>query len=170
MQNKVKLTFEQVLEDNKVRIYRICRIYAVSPIEPEDLFQEVTFHIWQAFSTFEGRSSISTWIYRIALNVCINSKNKLENINVKMRRLEAIQFEPVVSIPDLTMQEKYKALYSCIHTLNEMDQSIVILVLDELPYKEIAEITGTENHIAVKMKRVRNALLSCITNKLRLDE
>ncbi len=168
MQNKIKPTFEQVLEDNKARIYRICRIYAVSPIEPEDLFQEVTFHIWQAFSTFEGRSSISSWIYRIALNVCIRSKNKLENINGKMMRLEAIQFEPPASIPDMILEEKYNALYSCIRTLNDVDQSIVILSLDELSYKEIAKITGlTENHIAVKMKRTRKTLLSCITSKLK---
>jgi len=167
MQNKIKPTFEQALEDNKVRIYRICRIYAVSPIEPEDLFQEVTFHIWQAFSTFEGRSSISSWIYRIALNVCLNSKNKLGNINGKMVRLESIKFEPAAFIPDLIEQEKYKALYDCIHTLNKVDQSIVILSLDELSYREIAKITGlTENHIAVKMKRTRKTLLSCITSKL----
>ena len=171
MQNKTKPTFEQVLDDNKIKIYRICKIYAVAPIEPEDLFQEVTFSIWKAFSTFDGRASISTWVYRIALNVCMRFKSKLENTNGKMVRLESIQFEPAASVPDMTMDEEYKALYGCIHKLNEEDQSIVILVLDELPYKEIAEITGlTENHIAVKMKRVRKALLSCITTKLRSDE
>lgn len=38
MQNQTELTFEQILEENKEKIYRICRIYAVSPIEPQDLF------------------------------------------------------------------------------------------------------------------------------------
>lgn len=168
MQNKVKPNFEQLLEYNKDKIYRICRIYAVAPIEPEDLFQEVTLHIWKAFSSFESRSDMNTWVYRIALNVCMRYKNKLENRNEKMVRLESIQFEPASSIPDTDQQEKIKALYSCIHTLNETDQSIVILSLDELSYKEIAKITGlTENHIAVKMKRMRKVLLSCITTKLR---
>jgi RNA polymerase sigma factor (sigma-70 family) len=171
MQNKVKPNFEQVLDDNKDKIYRICRIYAVAPIEPEDLFQEVTFHIWKAFSSFESRSGMNTWLYRIALNVCMRYKNKLENRNGKMVRLESIQFEPASSIPDTIQQEKYKALYSCIHALNKIDQSIVILSLDELSYREIAKFTGlTENHIAVKMKRVRKSLLSCITSKLRSDE
>ena len=168
MQNKVKPTFEQVLEDNKIRIYRICRIYAISPIEPEDLFQEVAFHIWQAFATFESRSNINTWIYRIALNVCISAKDKLKNLDQKMMRLEAIQFEPAASSPDIAQQEKYKALHDCVYALGTEDQSIVILSLDELPYKEIAKITGfTENHVAVKMKRIRKSLLSCITSKLR---
>ena len=168
MQNKVRPNFEQVLENNKDKIYRICRIYAIAPIEPEDLFQEVTIHIWKAFSSFESRSGMNTWVYRIALNVCMRYKNKLENRSGKMMRLESIQFEPPASIPDMIQEERYKALYSCIHALNEVDQSIVILSLDELSYKEIGKITGlTENHIAVKMKRVRKALLSCITTKLR---
>ena len=171
MQYKVKPTFEQVLEDNKIRIFRICRIYAVPPIEPEDLFQEVTFHIWKAFSSFESRSGMNTWVYRIALNVCMRYKNKLENRKGKMVRLESIQFEPASSIPDTVQLEKSKALHSCIQVLNEIDKTIVILSLDGLSYKEMAKITGlTENHIAVKMKRVRKALLSCITAKLRSDE
>ncbi len=58
-------------------------------------------------------------------------------------------------------------LRECISTLNESDQSIIILYLEELPYKEIAVITGlSANHIAVKMKRIRKKLLDCITPKL----
>jgi len=168
MQNQTELTFIQILEDNKDRIYRICRIYAVSPIEPQDLFQEVVFQIWKSFSTFKGKSSISTWIYKIALNVCYRSKMKLEKDNRKMVRLESIQFEPAESTPDKGQQENYQALLDCISSLNESDQSIVILYLEELPYKEIAVITGlTENHIAVKMKRIRKILFDCITHKLR---
>lgn len=168
MQNKVIPSFEQILEENKDRIYRICRVYAVSPLEPEDLFQEVIYQTWKAFSTFEGKSKVSTWIYRIALNVCLNSKKKIEKKNGKLVRLESIQFEPISSVPDSNQQEKYKALHDCITSLNESDQSIVILSLEELPYKKIAKITGlTENHIAVKMKRVRKILLNCISTKLR---
>lgn len=168
MQNKAEPTFIQILEDNKDKIYRICRIYAVSPVEPQDLFQEVVFQVWKSFSTFKGKSSISTWIYKIALNVCYRSKMKLEKNSSKMVRLESIQFEPAESIPDKSQEEKYQALHDCISSLNESDQSIVILYLEELPYKEIAAITGlTENHIAVKMKRIRKMLFDCITNKLK---
>ena len=168
MQNKAELTFIQTLEDNKDKIYRICRIYAVSPVEPQDLFQEVVFQVWKSFSTFKGKSSISTWIYKIALNVCYRSKMKLEKNNSKMVRLESIRFEPAESTPDKGEEEKYQALHDCISSLNESDKSIVILYLEELPYKEIAAITGLiENHIAVKMKRIRKMLFDCITNKLK---
>lgn len=168
MQKTDNPTFEQVIEDNKSSIYRICKVYAITPIEPEDLFQEVTLHIWMAFSTFDGRAKISTWIYRIALNVCLRYKNKLDNRNGNTILLDAIEFQVPAAIPDLSVQEKFNALYDCIGSLNEIDQSIAILVLDELPYKEIADITGlTENHIAVKMKRMKKTLLKCINSKLR---
>lgn len=161
-------TFEDTLEENKDKIYRICKIYAVSPNEPEDLFQEVVIHLWQAFSSFEGRSNIDTWVYRITLNVCLRSKSKDTKRNEQTLRLDSIRFEPQTSVPDHGQPEKNQALQYCIHKLNPLDQSIVILSLDELPYKQIAKITGlTFNHIAVKMKRIRKSLLNCITSKLR---
>ncbi len=167
MWDKSEKKFEQILEKNKHKIYRICKIYAVSPIEPQDLFQEVVFQIWKSYATFKGNSNISTWIYKIALNVCLRSKMKLEKNNNKMIRLESIQFLPVKNIPEEGEQEKYQYLRDCISTLNEGDKSIVVLYLEDLSYREIASITGlTENHIAVKMKRIRKRLFECITPKL----
>ncbi|TRO66788.1 RNA polymerase sigma factor [Christiangramia sabulilitoris] len=156
-----------MLEKNKEKIYRICKIYAVSPIEPEDLFQEVTYQIWKALSTFENKSTIDTWVYRITLNVCIRSKNKLNRFNDKSVRLETINFQPTSIYPDQDLEKKYKALQECINTLSKINQAIVIFSLEDLPYKEIAKITGlTENHVAVKMKRIRKELLDCLISKI----
>jgi RNA polymerase sigma-70 factor (ECF subfamily) len=171
MQQTEKPSFEQVLTANKEAIFRICRIYASTPMEPQDLFQEVTFHIWKAYSTFENRSNVNTWVYRVALNVCIRSKEKLEKRNEKMTRFDSIELSHAPAKTDKLEEEKYLALRSCINKLHEVDQAIVILSLDELPYKEIAAVTGiTENHVAVKMKRIRTILLRCITNKINEDD
>ena len=160
--------FIQLLENNKDKIYRICRVYAVSPIEPSDLFQEVVYQVWKSYTSFHHKSEISTWIYRIALNVCLRSKMKLEKSDHKRVKLDAIHFEPLEVAPDEGQMEKLKALHACIATLNETDQSIIILYLEELSYKQIATITGlTENHIAVKMKRIRKKLFECITPKIQ---
>lgn len=166
MQNQ--LSFEQIIESNKSKIYRICRIYAVNPIEPEDLFQEVVYQIWKSYTSFKGKSNISTWIYKIALNVCIRSKGKLSKKNDKTVRLDSILFTPVSTTHDKGQDIKYKALKSCISALKDIDKSIVILTLEDLSYKEISIITGlSENHIAVKMKRIRKLLLDCITTKIK---
>lgn len=160
-------TFDQLLKENKHKIYRICRIYATAPIEPEDLFQEVVFQIWKSLPNFKGKSSIDTWVYRIALNVCLRSKMKLDKSNQKTTRFDAIHFTPATETVDPFEEEKFKYLKECIANLNESDTSIIVLYLDELSYKEIEEITGlSENHIAVKMKRIRKKLFECITPKI----
>ncbi len=161
------LIFEEVLEPNKDKIYRICRIYAVSPIEPQDLFQEVVYQIWKSMPSFKGNSSIDTWVYRIALNVCMRSKLQLDKNNTKTIRFDAIQFKLNNYSTDDEDDEKNSLLKHCIGTLNENDASIILLYLEELSYKQIAEVIGlTENHIAVKMKRIRKKLSDCITPKL----
>ena len=122
MPNKDQLIFNQILEDNKNTIYRICRIYAVSPIEPQDLFQEVIIHIWKSYSTFKGKSNVNTWIYKIALNVCSRSKMKLDRSNNKLVQFESIQFLLTENIPEnnnklLNLVNKKrirKQLFNCI--------------------------------------------------------
>lgn len=159
--------FEETVERNKYKIYRICKIYAVSPIEPQDLFQEVTFQIWKSLENFKEKSAIDTWVYKITINVCLRSKMKLTKSNSKTDRLESIHFTPSEKEVDASEQEKFKSLQECIATLNETDKSLIVLYLDNLPYKEIAIITGlSENHIAVKMKRIRKKLFECITPKI----
>ena len=167
MQHLPTNTFEQILEFNKDKIYRICKIYSAHQLEPQDLFQDVVYEIYKSFPTFKGKSNINTWIYKITLNVCLRTRQKSAKENNKLVRLESIEFIPVEVPQDKSQQEKYKALASCISTLEENSKSIIILYLEELPYKDIALITGlTENHIAVKMKRIKKILLNCITNKL----
>ena len=168
MQNQSEQPFSEILEENKDKIYRLCKVYAVSPIEPQDLFQEVVFQIWKSLPTFKGNSSLSTWVYKVALNVCYSSKIRLKKKNHNPVSLESIKFLPAENNTEKDQQEKYRALRECISTLNEVNKSIVVLSLEELPYKEIAAISGlTENHIAVKMKRIKKLLLACITKKLK---
>ena len=167
MENTSGLSFEQTLEQNKESIYRICKVYAVSPVEPEDLFQEVVIHLWKAFSSFQNKSSISTWVYRVALNVCIRAKSKLDKGNRNFVCFESIQFQIPGDAQDSQMLEKLNSLHECIRLLNEEERSIVVLVLEGLRYRDIAEITGlTENYIAVKMKRLKKTLLKCINSKM----
>lgn len=165
-QNEDK-SFEEILDRNKHKIFRICNIYAVPPIEPQDLFQEVIFQIWKSIDSFNSNSSIDTWVYRICINVCLRSKMKLDKSYSNTDRLESIHFTPIEKETDTFEQEKLKYLKECISSLNETDTSLIVLFLDELSYKEIAAITGlSENHIAVKMKRIRKKLFECITPKI----
>lgn len=159
-------SFIEIIEINKDRIYRICRAYSLPPLEPQDLFQEVVCEIWSSLTSFKGNSDIRTWVYRITLNVCYRANQVHKRKNQQTIQLDGIQIEPSATESDDETGKKYTTLRHCISQLKDLDRSIVMLHLDELPYKEIAEITGiTENHVAVKIKRIKVKLLECIVSK-----
>ena len=167
LKQKENKYFEEILKRNKHKIYRICNIYAVPPLEAQDLFQEVIFQIWKSLDSFKRNSSVDTWVYKIAINICLRSKMKLDKNYSKTDRFESIHFTPIEKEIDASEQEKFTYLKECISTLNGTDTSLIVLYLDDLSYKEIAVITGlSENHIAVKMKRIRKKLFECITPKI----
>jgi RNA polymerase sigma-70 factor (ECF subfamily) len=64
-----------------------------------------------------------------------------------------------------TSNEQIQRLYQAIAHLDEHEKSIVILYLDELSYKEIAEIVGiTENNVGVKLNRIKQKLKQLLHN------
>ena len=157
--------FESIIDTHKSSVYRICRIYAKDPMEPEDLFQEVVLQAWKSFSSFSGKSQIGTWLYRVALNVCLSTKHKLDKKDQQTVRLDAISFEP--GDWDGEEDEKYQWLRLCMASLKAADRSLLVLYLEELSYAEIGKVLGlTENHVAVKMKRIRSKLFDCITQRM----
>lgn len=162
----MKALFTQIATDNSDRIYRICRSYAVLITDADDLFQEVMIQIWKSLPSFKHQSAISTWVFRIALNVCIRAKfsqDKRQSIFVKtdMASME------VPAPPPEENEQQYKELFHCIQQLNDLDRSIILLFLEQQSYKEISEVCGlTENHIAVRMKRIKQKLFTCLKPRL----
>jgi len=72
MKKEHEIIFLEGLEENQEKLYRICSIYAKDDDDTKDLFQEVLIHIWQSMLTFNGKSAIGTWMFRIALK-CVPS-------------------------------------------------------------------------------------------------
>lgn len=157
----MKDIFIDGLEQNKEAIFRVCKAYAVTHEDAKDLFQEVLINIWQALPSFQNRSSISTWMYRITINVCLRAKQKDDKRKKMFRSAEGMKIEHI----HFSSQEddRYSALYSCIKKLNDTDKSLVLLYLEDLSYKEISAITGlSDNHVAVKIMRIKKTLYQCL--------
>ena len=156
--SKIEQEFLELIEQNKAKINRICSVYAKNREDQKDLVQDVLLNIWKALPSFEHRASINTWLYRITLNVCLRSK--YEKARKNKVEIDSIQIEyPQEENKD----EKYEQLYQCIAQLEETDRSIIVLFLEDLPYKDIAAIAGiSENYVAVKIKRIKARLLNCL--------
>ena len=64
--------FTKLVHEHKRTIYSVCYMFSADEDEVADLFQEVLIRMWKGLATFEERSQMRTWIYRLSLNVCIS--------------------------------------------------------------------------------------------------
>ena len=138
-------------------IIKICRAYTNNQHDFEDYYQEVCLQIWRSHERFEGLSDWSTWVYRVALNVCMTylkqDKKRSENQAVDT------EVESLLSSDDRDAMRELNTLYVLIRQLSETDRAIILLYLDQLSYQQIADITGTNaNNIGVRITRIKQRL------------
>ena len=168
MDQELENTFLTGVEQNQQKLLRVCSVYAEDDDDKKDLFQESLIQIWQSMPTFEEKSSLSTWMFRITLNVCLRLQSKQLKKRDRFRKMDSISIDHIKE-EEINHEEHERLikLRSCIKKLNEADRAVIALYLEELPYSEISSITGlTENNIAVKLKRIKSKLLNCITETL----
>lgn len=167
MKKEQETIFLSALENNREKLFRICSIYSKDDEDAKDLFQEVLVHVWRSMSTFKGNSAIGTWMFRVALNVCLRFKSKHTKNQNRFIKLDSITIANFGTEENSEEEnEKLDSLRKCVKELNEGDKAIVALYLEDIAYKEISSILGlSENHIAVKIKRIKLKLLNCINRR-----
>lgn len=151
--------FTKLIENNQGIVHKICRIYTDSPEAHEDLFQEIVLQLWKSFDSFQGDSKFSTWMYRVGLNTAITLIRK-KNRTIKTSSIDSQAYFDVASKEtDELQQERLNLLYGSIKKLNDVERALVLLYLEDLPYREISATLGiTEVNARVKMNRVKEKL------------
>jgi RNA polymerase sigma-70 factor (ECF subfamily) len=169
----VEPMFKSWMEDHDGIIGRIARSFARNPADVEDLKQEMMLQLWMTVSMFSRNSKASTWIYRVCLNTALMWHRGMGR---RERRIELgsdlSQFKSGGRSPaeDAAQSELLAKLYDAIRAMPESDRTLVLMMLDGLAYREIAEVTGlTENHVGVALTRARKRLMELmkgVTNEL----
>ena len=149
--------FSQLIKDNQGLIIKVSRLYTNDPEDEQDLFQEIVLQLWRSYDSFKGQSKVSTWMYRVALNTAITLFRK-KTKSPPTNELAEHHFEIVIE-NDEEKQHQIALLYKVIKQLPKMERAIVMMYLDDLPYKEIAETLGiSEGNARVKMNRLKKTL------------
>jgi len=155
-------TFRAWSEDHRGIFVKVARSYARGEHEAAELQQEMLFQVWLSVPRFAGQAKPSTWIYRVCLNTALSWRRgtqRRENWIDRESDPAALAAEAATPAETAGDRELLEQLYAAIHGLAEFDRALVLLSLDGLAYREIAEVTGlTENHVGVALTRARQRL------------
>jgi len=158
--NDRQTVFLQLIRDNKGILYKICHSYCRNKDDHEDLMQEMIYQLWRSGEEFDPHYKLSTWMYRIALNVAISFYRKQTRSGARVELgFQVMELEDPGSGPEEELEQKIDLLQQFIAGLGELDKALMILYLEERPYREIAEILGiTETNVATKLSRIKGRL------------
>ncbi|MEO8962494.1 MAG: sigma-70 family RNA polymerase sigma factor [Ginsengibacter sp.] len=156
--------FEKHIREHELLLRKVCRIYAYTDANREDLLQEIVIQLWKAWPKFKGHSKLSTWLYRVAINTAISGLRKKKNF---IRYYEPMAMpEPVSEQSGVyDEEERLQQLYHAIEQLNAVEKAIVMLYMDDRPYEEMEEILGlSQGNLRVKMNRIKEKLRELTKN------
>ncbi len=158
--NVENINIVDLIQQNQALIHKIAMIYARSDEEAQDLFQEICIQLFKSYKSFNGKSKLSTWIYRVGINTSVSwvRKEKKHNKNDFINDYEFIYDDSPFYVEAETV-EVLRSLYKAIGNLAEADKTLVLLYLEETSYAEIGEILGiSQINVRVKMNRLKKTL------------
>jgi RNA polymerase sigma-70 factor, ECF subfamily len=136
--------FDVIVERHRRQVYQLCYRYVGSHEDAADLAQDTFIRAYKGLKGFKGQSSLSTWLYRIAVNVCLN------RVSLKTPRADALGSQDWADAraerPDaaLLREERAAEVRAAITRLPPKQRATLILrVYHELPHEEIAGVLGS---------------------------
>ncbi|MGE5497374.1 MAG: RNA polymerase sigma factor [Syntrophothermus sp.] len=152
--------FKDAIKENDRMILRVCYHFFGPGENARDAYQEILLKIWLNVENFRGECQLKTWIYRIAVNVCITFRSK--------EKKKSSVFVPFYELDygkadekEVYQDEENKLLFfrKFMEKLNVSDKALVSLYLEDLDTKEIAQITGlSESNVRVRVHRIKNEI------------
>lgn len=137
-----------LLEQHSRILHRVCRLYARTPADSEDLAQDITLALWRAFPSYDPARKFSTWMYRIALNVAISH----------LRRHKPALPLSATTEPTILPSSQIEELYRLVAQLDPLDRSLVLLYLEGYSFPEIGDILGiSATNASTKLTRIKQS-------------
>lgn len=155
--------FLNIIEQHKGILYTVAHAYCPNSDDRQDLIQEMMIQIWQSIHKYNDQFKVSTWLYRISLNVAISFYRKSSTRSKKYTELT----EQLIETPVEDKSENERQLYlleQFISELKEIDKALMILYLEDKSHTEIAEILGMSvSNVGTKIGRIKVKLKTQIS-------
>jgi len=156
--------FLELVNENRNRILKVCRVYSWNPSDREDLYQEILFQIWRALPALKEKQFANTWLYRVAINTAITFVRKRASRADRVVHFEHADLTRAIESRQATEEntdDRMANLYTAIYKLDPLEKALVTLFLEDFTYEQIAEATGiTANNVGVMLHRAKKKLSS----------
>lgn len=150
--------FQEIIEQHQGILFKVARAYCPNEEDRQDLIQEMMIQIWQSVHKYNSQYKISTWLYRISLNVAISFYRKSSTRAKKYTGLNELMVETPVEDKSEN-EQKLNLLEQFISELKEIDKALMILYLEDKSHTEIAEILGMSvSNVGTKTGRIKDKL------------
>jgi RNA polymerase sigma-70 factor (ECF subfamily) len=164
-----KSLFMTWLGEHSAAVMKVARAYTLTSDDCQDLAQEILLQAWRSLPNFAGKASPSTWFYRVALHTAMNWQRKEKPRRTRQQPLLDVQVlavDAANSAEQAQQRDMVEQLYKAIHQLPKADAALVLLYLDELSYREMAEVLGiSESNVGVKLNRAKKALTALMNGQ-----
>ncbi|MBK7096405.1 MAG: sigma-70 family RNA polymerase sigma factor [Saprospiraceae bacterium] len=164
-------SFERIVRKYNSIVFTLALRILKNREEAEETAQDVFMKAFRSLRSFNSKSKFSTWIYRIAYNESVNrlrSQKKYSETNELNENLQIGFYDPRT---EHDTEDEKKIILDSLLTLPETERIIITLYYyEDMPVKEIAEITGmTESNVKVRLFRSRQKLYDELKGKLEYE-
>lgn len=146
--------FRRLIEQHARLLHSVALAYCRNPSDRDDVLQEIAIQLWRARDRYDGRTKVTTWMYRIAINAAISCYRRErrhaaepldEDVAPRLDREE----------PPLTLQPVLR----CLAALPALDRALVVLWLDDNDHTTIAEVLGlSTTNVGTRLARIKQRL------------
>jgi RNA polymerase sigma-70 factor (ECF subfamily) len=154
--------FKSWLKEHGGAVLKVARAYTLTTEDGQDLVQEILLQVWRSLPRFQGRASAATWSYRVALNTALGWHRKEHRRRARQQsilELEELSVAGLDGAQQAARRERVERLYDAIRQLPKTEAALVLLYLDDLSYRQMAEVLGiSESNVGVKLNRAKKAL------------
>lgn len=174
--------FSQVIDDYQQKVFGTCISFIPNKEDAEDVAQEVFLEVFKSIAKFKGDSKLSTWIFKIATNKCLefirkkNAKKRfafMQTILGNEVPLDKTSYFTEFNHPGVLLVNKEKSvtIYKAINKLPEAQRVVFTLAkIDDKSYQEIVEITGKSlSSVESLMFRAKKSLQEKLTKFYKND-
>lgn len=155
------------VEQYQTKLYAVAYRMLGNHDDAMDALQETLVQIHRSLGTFKGNSSLYTWAYRVATNVCLNFRQRRNRRQGDLPWDDVLQpVERPQENPDAMCESKFKQflIQQAVLKLPESQRAVLVLHdLEAVPLREVADILGIQANAAkARLQRARKALRAII--------